>query len=58
MAHRPFPNRERARRQVDRHNGTVTSWAQARTRTDAPPPAQRLGHVGQVSAVARVGEHL
>ncbi|MER6280642.1 hypothetical protein ABT202_30825 [Streptomyces sp900105245] len=42
MAHRPFPNRERARRQVDRHNGTVTSWALARTRTDAPPPALRL----------------
>ncbi|MER6452737.1 hypothetical protein ABT270_08900 [Streptomyces sp900105245] len=42
MAHRPFPNRERARRQIDRHNGTVTSWAQARTRTDAPPPALRL----------------
>ncbi|MFD8375342.1 hypothetical protein ACFV2Z_31930 [Streptomyces sp. NPDC059688] len=42
MAHRPFPNRERARRQVDRHHGTVTSWAQARTRTDAAPPALRL----------------
>ncbi|WP_435279616.1 hypothetical protein [Streptomyces sp. 1222.5] len=41
MAHRPFPNRERARRQVDRHHGTVPSWAQARTRTDAPPPALR-----------------
>ncbi|MDI1456493.1 hypothetical protein ACWDU8_34470 [Streptomyces sp. NPDC003388] len=42
MAHRPYPNRERARRQVDRHNGTVTSWAQARTRTDALRPALHL----------------
>ncbi|MGW2690214.1 hypothetical protein ACWC6I_44620 [Streptomyces sp. NPDC001414] len=42
MAHHPFPNRDRARRQVDRHNATVTPWAQARTRTDAPPPALRL----------------
>ncbi|WP_435271149.1 hypothetical protein [Streptomyces sp. 1222.5] len=42
MAHRPFPNRERARRQIDRHSGTVTSWAQARPRTDAPRPVLRL----------------
>ncbi|MGY4966784.1 hypothetical protein [Streptomyces sp. 900105245] len=42
MAHRPFPNRERARRQVDRHHGTVTSWAQARARTDVPAPTLRL----------------
>jgi len=42
MAHRPYPNRERARRQVDRHNGTVTSWALARTLTDATPPALHL----------------
>ncbi|MER6434094.1 hypothetical protein ABT272_41390 [Streptomyces sp900105245] len=42
MAHRPFPNRERARRQVDRHHGTVPSWALARTCTDAPPPVLRL----------------
>ncbi|MGW5285207.1 hypothetical protein ACWERI_38225 [Streptomyces collinus] len=42
MAHRPFPDRERARRQVDRHSGTVPSWAQARRRTCAPPPTLRL----------------
>ncbi|WP_435279387.1 hypothetical protein [Streptomyces sp. 1222.5] len=42
MAHRPFPNRERARRQVDRHHGTLPTWALARTRADAPPPALRL----------------
>ncbi|MGY5103024.1 hypothetical protein [Streptomyces sp. 900105245] len=42
MAHRPFPNRERARRQIDRHHGTIPSWAQARTRTDAATPALRL----------------
>ncbi|MER6039018.1 hypothetical protein ABT133_34810 [Streptomyces sp. NPDC001835] len=42
MAHRPYPNRERARRQIDRHTGTVTSWALARTRTDATPSALRL----------------
>ncbi|MFF8953501.1 hypothetical protein ACF09I_32560 [Streptomyces sp. NPDC014940] len=42
MAHRPYPNRERARRQVDRHNGTVTSWGQARTRTDTTAAALHL----------------
>lgn len=42
MAHRrPFPNRERACRQVDRHTGTVIPWALARTRT-APAPVLRL----------------
>ncbi|MFF9607844.1 hypothetical protein ACF1GY_37270 [Streptomyces sp. NPDC014684] len=35
MAHRPYPNRERARRQVDRHNGDVSSWAVARARANA-----------------------
>ncbi|MGW5369101.1 hypothetical protein ACWES4_12660 [Streptomyces sp. NPDC004011] len=39
-AHRPCPNRERARRQTERHNGTVTNRALART--DAMPPALRL----------------
>lgn len=41
MAHHPFPNRERARRQVDRRTGTVIPWALARTGT-APAPVLRL----------------
>ncbi|MER6474081.1 hypothetical protein [Streptomyces collinus] len=41
MAHRPFPSRERARRQVDRHTGTAIPWALARTRT-VPAPVLRL----------------
>ncbi|MFF0778173.1 hypothetical protein [Streptomyces sp. NPDC003720] len=39
MAHRPYPNRERARRRIDRRTGTVTSWALGSSRTDATPPA-------------------
>ncbi|ROP44222.1 hypothetical protein [Streptomyces sp. PanSC9] len=42
MAHRPYPNRDRARRQVDRHSGAVTRWASARTRTDVATPALRM----------------
>jgi hypothetical protein len=38
MAHRPYPNRKCARRQVDRHHQVVDSWASARPRTGVGDP--------------------
>ncbi|MFF9129108.1 hypothetical protein [Streptomyces sp. NPDC014806] len=37
MAHRPYPSRERARRQIDRHYERVEPWAAARPRPLPPP---------------------
>ncbi|MFJ8034781.1 hypothetical protein [Streptomyces sp. NPDC096032] len=51
MAHRPYPNRERARRQVDRHHGAAGPRTAARPRMDAVPPAPRT------ASDSRVGEY-
>ncbi|MFF8867725.1 hypothetical protein ACF08B_37420 [Streptomyces sp. NPDC015139] len=51
MAHRPYPNRERARRQVERHHSAAGTRTAARPRFAAAPPAPRT------ESDSRVGEY-
>ncbi|MFF9244840.1 hypothetical protein ACF1AY_38975 [Streptomyces sp. NPDC014776] len=51
MTHRPYPLRERARRQIDRHQGKVEPWSAAR------PPRQPEPADDSASDPLWVGEY-
>ncbi|MGY4966302.1 hypothetical protein [Streptomyces sp. 900105245] len=50
MAHRPYPNRERARRQVERHHSAVGTRTVTRPRYAEPPASL-------TKSDSRVGEY-